>query len=53
MDMKNLVFGSFFIIAALFCVFTWVTRGFASYLGSGVVLFTLIGIAFLRRARPR
>ncbi|MEG0291878.1 MAG: hypothetical protein RR495_02550 [Anaerovoracaceae bacterium] len=53
MDKRNVLIGSFFLIAALFCIITWLTKGYEPYFATGVVLFPLVAIAFFKRARPK
>lgn len=53
MERKSLIIGVLFFIASAYCGFSLLTKGFESYSLSGLVLFALIGLAFVRRARSR
>ncbi|MBQ1489739.1 MAG: hypothetical protein IIZ43_01720 [Eubacterium sp.] len=47
---KEFWFAVFFFFLAVITVIAYFKNGFASYIVTGVALFTLLGVAFLRRA---
>ena len=52
-EKKYLLFGILFILAALYCVFRMITIEVASHTITGVVLFTIVGLGFIKKARAR
>lgn len=48
---QRLCLGIFLLICTCFCVFSWIRQGFSSYYLTGTVLFTILGIGFIRSAR--
>ncbi len=53
MNSRNVIIGILFILGAAYCGFRLATMKFESYALSGLILFTLVGLMFLRRARAR
>lgn len=53
MDKNNLRIGIAFLLGSGYCLFDLVTRGFKSFTLSGLILFTLVGLAFIRKAKSR
>lgn len=53
MDKKSLMIGIVFLSGSAYCIFDLLTYGFKSYTITGLFLFTLIGIAFIKKARSR
>lgn len=53
MDFKKLAIGILFLVAALYCVFSLMTKDFTTYTATGAALFAFVGIAFIKTARGR
>ena len=53
MDKKNFAFGVIFILIAIYCVFRAITIAPASYTTTGAIVFTIVGIGFIKKARGR
>nr|WP_315024668.1 hypothetical protein [uncultured Aminipila sp.] len=53
MDKKSLIIGIAFLLGAAYCILSLVTKKFESYTLTGLFLFTLIGIAFIKKSRSR
>ncbi len=51
MDKKNLIAGILFLLGALILVIYLLTEQFQTFYVTGIVVFTLVGVAFLKRAR--
>ena len=47
---KEFWFAVFFLVLAVISLVSFLSKGFSSYRISGMVIFTFLGIAFLRRA---
>ncbi len=52
-EKKYLLFGIIFILAAIYCVFRMVTIEVASHTITGTILFTIVGVGFIKKARAR
>lgn len=50
-DKRRLGIGIAFLICTCLCVLGWVRQGFTSYYLTGSILFTIVGIGFIRSAR--
>lgn len=54
MDKKSLLIGIVFLAGGAFCLSEMFTNGLKSFTLTGLILFTLIGIAFIKKSRsPR
>lgn len=53
MEKRDLIIGIIFVIAALYCVFRMATLGVASYTVTGAILFTIVGVGFIKKSRGR
>ena len=53
MEKRNFIIGIIFIIAALYCIFRMVTIEVASHTITGVILFTIVGVGFIKKSRGR
>ena len=53
MEKKNLIAGIAFLVGTAICVFSLFTREFQTYYVCGAVVFTIVGVAFLKRANTR
>ncbi|MGN0659997.1 MAG: hypothetical protein ACI4LA_10405 [Emergencia sp.] len=50
-DKKNIVLGAMFAFFALFCLVSLIRGGRDSYYITGVCVFTVVAVGFLKRAR--
>lgn len=50
-DKRYLFIGILFLILAVNCVAFLIHKDFSTYYVSGLVIFTFLGIAFIRRAK--
>lgn len=48
---QRLGLGIGLLIGTCLCILSWYSRGFTSYYLTGSILFTIIGIGFIRSAR--
>ena len=53
MEKKNLVAGIAFLFGTVVCVYSLITREFQTLYVTGAVVFTIVGVAFLKRANTR
>lgn len=54
MDKKNLMVGIAFLAGGAFCLLDIFTKGLKSFTLTGLILLTLVGIAFIKKSRsPR
>lgn len=53
MEKKDLIVGIIFILAAIYCVFRMITIDIASYSVTGAILFTIVGVGFIKKSRSR
>ncbi|WP_312353544.1 hypothetical protein [Aminipila sp.] len=53
MDKNSLMIGIAFLIGSAYCILELVTKEFKSFTLTGLILFTLVGIAFIRKSKSR
>lgn len=53
MDKKSLLLGIAFLLGAAYCLFDLLTNEFKSFVLTGLFLFTLVGIAFIKKSNSR
>lgn|GEM_PF-1463931 len=51
LNKRNLIIGIGFLILAILCIIGIINNGVQSYYITGTLLFTIIGIAFVKRAK--
>lgn len=50
-DKRKLGMGIAFLICTCLCILAWIRQGFSSYYLTGSILFTIVGVGFIRSAR--
>lgn len=53
MDKNSLIIGIVFLLGAGYCLFDLITQGLKSFSITGIILFTLVGIGFIKKSRSR
>ncbi|MFV0517521.1 MAG: hypothetical protein ACK5MV_08995 [Aminipila sp.] len=53
MDKKSLTVGIIFLLGSAYCLFYLLTKEFESFALTGLIIFALIGLAFIRRCKSR
>lgn len=52
-DKRKLSLGVGLLACTVLCVIGWIGKGFSSYYLTGTILFTILGIGFIRSARNK
>lgn len=53
MDKNSLLIGLAFFVGSAYCLFDILTNNIKSYTITGVILFSLVGAAFIKKSRSR
>lgn len=50
---QRLSLGILLLACTVLCIFSWLQKGFSSYYLTGTILFTILGVGFIRSARNK